>query len=722
MMPVQIETMSVPSSLELVQRLFDENAELQKSFRGANTWLKMRENYEKIILENHVFSEQHNVELALWQLHYKRIVDFRAKLSAALNAKSDHTKANMVNKIRLQSKAFLSEATGFYHELIMKMRAKTGLPIVGDFPEDSGILIDLEKDQKKSDELKKRLISCHRCLIYLGDLARYKGLNGGGDSKNPDFTAASSYYLQAAYLWSSSGNPHHQLAILAAYSMDELMTVYHYFRSLAVDSPFSTAKNNLIVLFNKNREFFSQLHGKELVSKEKTKMSNDGYKAFSIYFVHLNGILFTKTSLETFEEVLSLVRNALSELLSAGPEEKLNFGKNSSESNLFLLKFTSILIFTVHNVKKEVKGQSYADILQHRVLLQNALAAAFDLMGLVIKRCLQLSDPSSSDLLPGILVFMEYLASCPDILSGSDISDEHVHIVSNFWNHCSSFLNKFYCKEEESEIKFALKEDLELRGFLPLKPSQRSLDFSKRRSFVGDKEKKVRVERILAAGKALANVVNADKIKNPNHLSFDPLIKKFVIGNSLKDSEGTKEIFVSIHQKKGQPCFEDEEEDDEEIIFKPTKVSEKRNDYFAPQQEAPSVSRISPQHLQLYNLYPPIESQVFLDNNFKNLDLSGNGQVMKPLTQEAIVQPKIDNVAITNVISSATNLSNIPPNQRARHLGPPPGFSSARPKQVPERYIVPVDLNGVNPSHSNPQYIRKFSGKQALEQEFSWKP
>jgi hypothetical protein len=42
-----------------------------------------------------------------------------------------------------------------------------------------------------------------------------------------------------------------QLAILASYSGDELVAVYRYFRSLAVDNPFATARDNLIVAFEK---------------------------------------------------------------------------------------------------------------------------------------------------------------------------------------------------------------------------------------------------------------------------------------------------------------------------------------------------------------------------------------------------------------------------------------------------------------------------------------
>lgn len=38
---------------------------------------------------------------------------------------------------------------------------------------------------------------------------------------------------------------------MATYSGDEVVAVYRYFRSLAVDNPFSTARENLIVAFEK---------------------------------------------------------------------------------------------------------------------------------------------------------------------------------------------------------------------------------------------------------------------------------------------------------------------------------------------------------------------------------------------------------------------------------------------------------------------------------------
>ncbi|XP_048133145.1 nonsense-mediated mRNA decay factor SMG7-like isoform X2 [Rhodamnia argentea] len=636
-MIILMDSMPAPS-WERARRLYAKNIELDNRRRKSaqaripsdpNIWQQMRENYEKIILEDHSFSEKHNIEHALWQLHYKKIEELRAHYTAAqasansnasLNGKGPSTRPERITKIRLQIKTFLSEATGFYHDLILKIRSKYGLPL-GYFSEDADNGLLCEKDGKKSADAKKVLISCHRCLIYLGDLARYKGLYGEPDSKAREFAAASSYYVQAASLWPSIGNPHHQLAILASYSGDDLVTIYRYFRSLAVDSPCSTARDNLIVAFEKNRQSYSQLHGDANTStvrsagKESKANSHDTYKSLCICFVRLNGILFTRTSLETFAEVLSLVVTSLCDLLYSGPEEEMNFGKDAFENGLFLVRLVAILIFTIHNVKRESEGQTYAEIVQRAVLLQNAFTAVFEIMGHVVERCEQVHDPSLSYLLPGILVFVEWLASYPDVATGSDEDEKQATARSNFWSYYVSLMNKLLSmgsmsiddhddscfgnmsKYEEGETGnlFALWEDFELRGFLPLVPAQAILDFTRKHSFgsEGHKEKSARIERTLAAGKVL---VGAVKI-NDKTVWFDSKAKRFVIGVESQMS-GEDRIPPNSHvptandlvlETGGQTSVKFEEplpnsqlyvegeDEDEEIVFQPTAM-EKQTD------------------------------------------------------------------------------------------------------------------------------------------------
>ncbi|ONK70354.1 uncharacterized protein A4U43_C05F32860 [Asparagus officinalis] len=300
--------------------------------------------------------------------------------------------------------------------------------------------------------------------------------------------------------------------------------------------------------------------------------------------------------------------------MSSGPEEELNFGQDAAENGLFILRLIAILIFTVHNVSKESDGQSYAEILQRTVLLQNAFTAAFEFSGHIIKRCVQLQDAVSSFLLPAILVFIEWLACHHDIAAGSDVEEKQGVARSFFWNQCVTLMNKLISSglfsgdgdedqtcffdmsrydEGETGNRLALWEDFELRGFLPLVPAQLILDFSRKHSYGSDgseKEKQARVQRILAAGRALMGVVRVDQ----NTIYFDPRLKRFVIGieppvmdydmcNDLSDASNlnlTKPagpVESTFDYGTAQPkaqVFADGEDEEEEIVFKPT-VGEK---------------------------------------------------------------------------------------------------------------------------------------------------
>ncbi len=110
-------------------------------------------------------------------------------------------------------------------------------------------------------------------------------------------------------------------------------------------------------------------------------------KLVVIRFVRLNGILFTRTSLETFDEVCSSAINEFEELLTPGSNSGMGIGldtvvNGSTFSGLVVLQIVSILIFTVHNISEtEKRSLSYAEILQRSVLLQNALLLLLTLQG-----------------------------------------------------------------------------------------------------------------------------------------------------------------------------------------------------------------------------------------------------------------------------------------------------------------------------------------------------
>jgi protein SMG7 len=302
-------------------------------------------------------------------------------------------------------------------------------------------------------------------------------------------------------------------------------------------------------------------------------------------------------SLETFEEVFSSLTRDLQALLSSGPEEDLNFGSDSTENALLILRVVVILIYTVHNVKRESEGKSYAGVVQRNLLLQNAFTASFELVGQILKRCSEVKDITSSFYLSGILVYIEWLACHPDIAAGFDVDEKQASARSFFWNQCVSLLNRLVISglapvetnkdvscffemsgydETETGNRSALWEDIELRGFLPLVPAQVILDFS-RKGDAGIKEKKMRVERIFAAGRALMSMVQIGPMK----IYFDPGPKKFVISKDPPEMEVpivTGLQLNGIHHLRENPLDQDlyvEGEEDEVIVFQPNTFVEK---------------------------------------------------------------------------------------------------------------------------------------------------
>lgn len=175
----------------------------------------LREKYELVILEDHELAESKEVEQAIWRLHYKQIDEFRAKIKKinyAIATNKSGTQRDSALKILATFKGFLAEVTEFYHNLILKLRAKHGLPQDDSSFESSDTVSAAGDDNERRLRVKRCKLSCHRCYIFLGDLARYKEVHGNAqDARSIDFSVAARHYLQAASLGPSSGNPHNQV-------------------------------------------------------------------------------------------------------------------------------------------------------------------------------------------------------------------------------------------------------------------------------------------------------------------------------------------------------------------------------------------------------------------------------------------------------------------------------------------------------------------------------
>ncbi|KAF4519712.1 hypothetical protein B566_EDAN003962 [Ephemera danica] len=210
------------------------------------------------------------------------------------------------------------------------------------------------------------IISAQKICIFLGDIARYK--EQASESSISTYTKARQWYTKAQVLNPKNGRPYNQLAILALYARRKLDAVYFYMRSLMASNPFQTARESLLALFDENRKKFESLEKRRkeeraAVERERQREKealgrglrreiwvhpDDGHREwrttsnrekspdardeelarmplpevnrqFVTSYLHVQGKLFTKVGMETFQEAAVQMLREFRALLQHSP-------------------------------------------------------------------------------------------------------------------------------------------------------------------------------------------------------------------------------------------------------------------------------------------------------------------------------------------------------------------------------------------------------------------
>jgi hypothetical protein len=261
----RIATLRLVAQLEiqLKEHVSERKSCLDKAYLTPRESLQRA--YEQTIL-NDWNAEDHDGESQMWKTcFYKPIEEWRRKIRAFTQVISDAQAKNdakrLQTSIQEQSKtstqfhAFLESSTGFYHNLLAKIRAKHGLSLdrsvlssLGGMPVETSVGNDVASSTSSTGSKQASShyrMTIFRILIRLGDLARYqRDLAGFPDA---DWQAAWAYYLDAQRLLPEQGMPYNQLAVLCSYSHDEIGALFFYARSLALTVPSETGKSNIEV-------------------------------------------------------------------------------------------------------------------------------------------------------------------------------------------------------------------------------------------------------------------------------------------------------------------------------------------------------------------------------------------------------------------------------------------------------------------------------------------
>jgi hypothetical protein len=185
-----------------------------------------------------------------WSRQFSTLINeaqSRNDAKRAVASQQEQTKTSTIFR------GFLESSTGFYHNMLAKLRAKYALNLDRSVMSSGssghasiqGVIGGRNFVDPKSSTYRHNL-TMFRILLRLGDLARYqRDLAGIPDA---DWQAAWAYYMDAQRLMPDQGMPYNQLAVLCTYSHDTVAALYYYARSLALETPSETGRSNIDVL------------------------------------------------------------------------------------------------------------------------------------------------------------------------------------------------------------------------------------------------------------------------------------------------------------------------------------------------------------------------------------------------------------------------------------------------------------------------------------------
>ena len=204
-----------------------------------------------ILLETCAADEM-DVEHILWVAHSDVARVYKGAIENLVS--TDHAVV-LKRKIEKLYLSYLRTAQLFYKGLLQRLCAFYNikeLKRIARLAEVEGIQVP---DNSKPDAETKKLEeiatdTCHKILVHLGDLSRYRT-----DARPNDrhWSGALTYYALANDLIPESGYGHHQCGVIYLKTGNHLEVVYHFYRALVGEKRHPHALTNLDVQFKRLR-------------------------------------------------------------------------------------------------------------------------------------------------------------------------------------------------------------------------------------------------------------------------------------------------------------------------------------------------------------------------------------------------------------------------------------------------------------------------------------
>ncbi|XP_046892958.1 protein SMG5 [Hypomesus transpacificus] len=292
---------AVVESVHKLDVIIGSKASHREVFKPENISLrnKLRELCVKLMFL-HPVDYGRKAEELLWRKVYYEVIQV-----IKTNKKHIHSRSALECAYRTH----LIAGVGFYQHLLLYIQSHYQLELQDciDWTHVTDPLIGRKQPVSASPkEMEWAQMACHRCLVYLGDLARYQNELAGVESEQ----LAERFYHQALSVTPHGGMPFNQLGTLAGSKFFNVEATYYYLRCIQSESPFEGAYGNLKRLFDKAAKMYHQVKKQEMKKLSPSRQRSKDIKRLLVSFMYLQSLLQPKNSLmET--ELTSLCQSVL---------------------------------------------------------------------------------------------------------------------------------------------------------------------------------------------------------------------------------------------------------------------------------------------------------------------------------------------------------------------------------------------------------------------------
>ncbi|KAL8719017.1 MAG: hypothetical protein Q9225_003918 [Loekoesia sp. 1 TL-2023] len=426
---------------------------------------------QALILEDFRFARSKNIEGKLWDTHVRMNGRFRKRLGYFRTPKGKRKPVEQ-RKAAKSYLDFIKLSQRFYRGYIQGLALRfSGIPeieaIAYRFSSDS---ITSEKKIQTSSDLQGAVLqSCHRTLIHLGDLSRYRETEIDDKKKEKNWGPALGYYDLAVAIYPPSGIPYNQLAIISKSEDDHSRALYYLYRAQSAFEPPPTAFANLELEFKKIREASERGD----LTFGANEQSINPFLRLQHCFPLLHSRCFDGIDLGDYERLESEVLKQL----AIGLEER------SLEAN-----FVNRMVLS--NIAADYvagdRWQEVPDTIQNEVafkLFQRLNVRTFyTLLQLLQAEYKRRATTSSTDsvgsitpvtrrLLPGLRYYQFWLLSRAALLS-AHLGEPKMELpIQHFWTTYVEVLALMLSTtrfEDLPQLDYLFEEDEEIIGFRPL--------------------------------------------------------------------------------------------------------------------------------------------------------------------------------------------------------------------------------------------------------------